>query len=74
MTCVACSSAVEQLMHNSFDKKKMLEVKIALLTHKMTVTFEASVFMEKIVTPEEICDEVDMIGFGCELLNVVELN
>jgi hypothetical protein len=40
----------------------------------MSVTFDSSLFTGKIVTPEEICDEVDMIGFGCELLNVVEVN
>jgi hypothetical protein len=61
-------------MHTEFDKKTMVDVQIALLTHKMSVTFESSVFIDKTVTPEGICDEVEMIGFGCELLNVVEVN
>ena len=35
MHCVACSSAIENLMHNEFDAKGMVAVTIALLTHKM---------------------------------------
>ena len=55
MTCVACSSSVERLMHNSFDKKEMISVSIVLLTHKMIATFPQRVFLEKTVTPEIIC-------------------
>jgi hypothetical protein len=58
-------------MHTEFDKKKMKECQLALLTHKMNLTFAASVFLNKEVTPEGICDEVEMIGFGCELLNMI---
>lgn len=39
MTCVACSSSIERLMHNSFDAKGMASVSIVLLTHKMVATF-----------------------------------
>ena len=74
MTCVACSGAIEKLMHNEFDKKKMIEVQIALLTHKMNATFEVNAFVTKQVTPEMICDEVEEIGFDCELLNITEVN
>ena len=35
MTCVACSSSVERLMHNEFDSRGMVSVTIVLLTHKM---------------------------------------
>lgn len=74
MTCVNCSGTIEKLMHTEFDSKKMKECQIALLTHKMNLTFAASVFLSKEVTPEMICDEVEMIGFGCELLNMLEMN
>jgi hypothetical protein len=40
----------------------------------MNASFNSSVFLNKEVTPEIICDEVEMIGFGCELLNIVEMN
>ena len=39
MTCVACSSSIERLMHNTFDAKGMASVSIVLLTHKMVATF-----------------------------------
>jgi hypothetical protein len=52
----------------------MTECAIALLTHKMTVTFKRSAFIEKLVTPEIICDEVDMIGFECALMSITEIN
>jgi hypothetical protein len=40
MTCVACSGAIERLMNNEFKKRGMVDQQIALLTHKMTVSFE----------------------------------
>lgn len=61
-------------MKTEFGPKKMKDCQIALLTHKMNVTFAASVFLNKEVTPEAICDEVEMIGFGCDLLNMTEMN
>ena len=73
MTCVACSSSIERLMHNEFDSKGMVSVCIVLLTHKMTIKFKNSVFEKKIVTPTMICDEVEMIGFDCELLGINEI-
>ena len=39
MTCVACSSSIERLMHNEFDGKGMKSVSIVLLTCKMTAIF-----------------------------------
>ena len=74
MTCVACSGSIERLMHNEFDSKGMRSVAIVLLTHKMTTVFDASSFTTKKVTPEMICDEIDMIGFGAELNGVVEIS
>ena len=73
MTCVACSSSIERLMHNEFDKKGMVSVSIVLLTHKMTAVFEAEKFSRKEVTPEIICDEIDCIGFGAKLSSMSEI-
>ena len=60
-------------MHNEFDSKGMTDMKVALLTHKMMASFPAQSFIDKTVTPEMVCDEVDMIGFGCELLEITEI-
>ena len=71
MTCVACSSSIERLMHNKFDSQGMKSVAIVLLTHKMTATFDSSEDVER-VTPENICQAVLCIGFGCSLLRISE--
>ena len=42
MTCVACSGAIERLMHSQFDNRGMTKMAIVLLTHKMTATIECS--------------------------------
>ena len=73
MTCVACSGSIERLIHNEFDKKSLVTVSIVLLTNKMFCTFEAHVFNDKKVTPEMICEEVDMIGFECCLISITEM-
>jgi cation transport ATPase len=74
MSCVACSSTIERHMKSEFTGKKMTECAIALLTHKMSVTFKQSAFNEKMVSPQIICDEVEMIGFTCSLLSITEIN
>ena len=61
-------------MHNEFDDKGMTSVSIVLLTHKMTATFEAIRFTTKQVTPELVCDEVEQIGFDCELAGITEIS
>ena len=73
MTCVACSGSIERLMHNCYDSKGMTKVSIVLLTHKMVATFPQAIFDAKTVTPTTICDAVEMIGFGCELLGMTEI-
>jgi copper chaperone CopZ len=73
MTCVACTSSIERLMHNEFDSRKMISVSMVLLTNKMFCTFAADVLHDKIVTPEMICEEVEMIGFDCALLSIAEM-
>ena len=74
MTCVACSSSIERLMHNEFDNKGMVSVIIVLLTHKMMVKFEAERYTSKEITPDIIVDEVEMIGFDCELSGIKEIS
>ena len=74
MTCVACSNSIERLMHNEFDAKGLKSVAIVLLTHKMKAVFIASSFATKKVTPDIICEEIDMIGFGAELIGMVEIS
>ena len=73
MTCVACSGTVENHMKKEFGPKQMVEINVALLCHKMTVSFNQSAFIDKIVTPEIICEEIDMIGFVCELISITEV-
>jgi hypothetical protein len=73
MHCVACSSSIENLMNNEFSSKGMVRVTIALLTHKMQATFKSESYLNKTVTPDLICDEVECIGFGCELLTMTEI-
>lgn len=60
-------------MHSSFDDRKMKEVSIVLLMHKMVCTFELEAYEKKEITPEEICEEIEMIGFDCELTQISEL-
>jgi len=40
----------------------------------MILTFKSDAFITKKVTPEMICSEIEDIGFGCELLSIVELS
>ena len=71
MTCVACSSSIERLMHSKYDSQGMKSVAIVLLTHKMTATFDSNEDVER-VNPEKICQSVLSIGFGCSLLRISE--
>ena len=67
---MACTSAIERMMHTEFDGKGMTKVEIVLLTCKMTATFDARVFKDKTVTPDVVCEEVEMIGFECSLTGI----
>ena len=52
----------------------MDSISIVLLTHKMSATFNSSFGngKESSVTPEEICEAVLCIGFGCRLIRMSE--
>lgn len=74
MTCVACSSTIERAMHSEFDSKSLLEFSIALLTHKMQMTFVQTALAEFAITPQVICDEIEMIGFECSVISITNVN
>ena len=74
MTCVNCSNTIENAMKLEYESKGLISVKIALLTHKMRITFDMKIYQESQITPEMICEEVEMVGFGIELLEVIENN
>jgi len=65
MTCVGCSSSIENALREAFTDKGMTECKIMLLTHKMKVLVLKS--QKDVVTPEKIIDEVESIGFEVSL-------
>jgi hypothetical protein len=60
-------------MNEEFSSKQLVSVTIILLTHKMVATFEASVFHDKQVTPEMVCEVIESIGFNCTLVSITEL-
>ena len=73
MTCVACSGSINKLMNNEFGAKGMISCSIALLMHKMTVILDAKVWRSEKITADLIGEEVECIGFGCELLASTEI-
>jgi cation transport ATPase len=71
MTCVACSQSIESAMKREFGNKGCQTVVIALLTHKMRMEFDDVKMKEHEITAEKIIEEVEMIGFGAELLETI---
>lgn len=47
---------------------------IALLTHKMRIVFNAENYARHSLSPEQIKEEVEMVGFSAELLDIIESN
>ena len=74
MTCVNCSNTIENAMKLEYETKGLVSVQIALLTHKMRIVFDLIAYQQNQITPQMICDEVEMVGFGIELLEVIENN
>ena len=74
MTCVNCSRTIENAMNTEYSAKGLISVQIALLTHKMRIVFDADEFHAHNLTPELIKEEVEMIGFGAELIEIIENN
>lgn len=71
MTCVNCSQAIENAMRQEFTKSGLLDVQIAVLTHKMRLTFDEALYKKHKLTTDKIIDEVVAIGFGAELLETI---
>lgn len=46
-------------------------MQIAVLTHKMRLTFDEALYKRKNITTEKIVEEVVAIGFGAELLETI---
>lgn len=73
MSCVACTSSIERLIKTQFATHGLVTCSIVLLTNKMFCTFEATAFHDKEVTPEKVCEEVEAIGFDCQLISIAEM-
>lgn len=71
MTCVNCSQAIETAMKQEFTDAGLLDVQIAVLTHKMRLTFDETLYKRKKITTDLIIQEVEAIGFGAELLETI---
>ena len=61
-------------MQSEFESKGLISVQIALLTHKMRMVFNYDLYKSKEVTPEKIIEEVEMVGFSAEILEMIENN
>ena len=75
MTCVSCSSAIERGLTLAFKDKGLVNdksVNVILLVHKMKITFFKDQARVANVTPEQIIEEVEDLGFGAKLINTFE--
>ena len=61
-------------MTSEFEKKGLVSVQIALLTHKMRIVFLQDYYELHKVTADLIKEEIEMIGFSAELLEMIENN
>ncbi len=58
-------------MRDQFTDAGLLDVQIAVLIHKMRLTFDETLYKRKRLTTEKIIEEVEAIGFGAELLETI---
>ena len=73
MTCVNCSSAIENGIKNAFKDKGLVEVGVVLLMHKMRVQFYKQQFEIHKISADQISSEVEDLGFEAELTNTFEV-
>ena len=73
MSCVNCSNNIERKMRGAYEEKEMQSINIILLVHKMLTRFPQHIFDDRIVTPQQICEFVQSIGFGCSLLGMSQI-
>ena len=82
MTCVACSSAIERGLTFTYKDKGLVQdpeepssgVAVALLMHKMRISFFKEQLAYHKITAENIIEEVEDLGFGASLLNMFEIS
>lgn len=81
MTCVACSSAIENGLKNEFkdkgvvgDEKDGYEINVILLVHKMKISFYKSAIKQYNIDAKQIASEVEELGFGAEHINTYEFD
>lgn len=73
MTCVNCSSTIENVLLSEYKEsdKGLVSVQIALLTHKMRIIFDKQKYDELNITPEMIKEDIEMVGFSADLLEII---
>lgn len=75
MSCVNCSTAIENGMINEFKNKGLVyqddkyQVSVVLLMHKMKITFDKETASAYEVNVQSVIEEVECLGFGAELIN-----
>jgi len=65
MTCATCAQTIESAIVKEFKDKGLISVNVAVMTHKMKLKFSSR------IDPARIIEEIEAIGFGCELIQVV---
>lgn len=82
MTCVACSSSIENGMRNEFKDKGLVltnaesreySVNVILLMHKLKISFYKNIATSNGIDYKRVISEVEDLGFGAELLNTYEM-
>jgi hypothetical protein len=81
MTCVACSSAIENGLKSEFkdrglvhNEKEGYSISVILLVHKLKISFNKSASIRFDIDKDKIISEVEDLGFGAELLNTYEFD
>jgi copper chaperone CopZ len=81
MTCVNCSTAIERGLSIAFkdqglvydEHKGKYEVNVALLMHKMNISFDQNSIDLFKISADKIISEVEDLGFGAALLQIHEI-
>ena len=74
MTCISCARTIESAIKKEFGEKGLIEVQIAVLTQKMRLTFRKSALLLHGVKADTIIEEIELIGFTAELLEMLSNN
>ena len=81
MTCVACSSAIENGLKIEFKDKGLVcndkdeySLSVILLVHKLKISFYKSQMLQHNIDKDKIISEVEDLGFGASILNTYEFD